>query len=142
MRLDLRRFLTLYYGLGTLLFWGIDLVLAAPIRASFIGHPTYRVFYYLALLGLGALCRWRPAAAPAVGMFESAVNLFLVLLSILMPIWGMPDQILGGGAIAAPFGPWTLQNAFLSGCVLIFTFHRSRAALEHQMRTRNRSDNK
>ena len=56
MARDHRRLLALYYGIGTLVFWGIDIVLSAPIRASFIGRPGARILYYLGLLGLGALC--------------------------------------------------------------------------------------
>ena len=135
---DLNRLLTLYYGVGTLVFWGIDMVLAAPIRASFIGRPGLRIGYYLALLALAALCRWRPTAAPLVGIAESSVNLLLVMMSILMPVWGLTDQALAGGELGLPFTTWTLLNALLSGLVFVYTFHRSRSALERQI-ARSRS---
>ena len=132
-RQDIRRFLAGYYGVGTLLFWGLDIVLSAPIRASFIGRPSLRMGYYIGLLGLAVICRRRPEAAPAVGVLESSANLFLVLLSILLPIWSLPDQAAAGTEVLLPFNAWTLSNAFLTGCVLIYTFHRSREALERQI---------
>ncbi len=137
MNRDPRRLLAAYYGPGTLVFWGIDIVLAAPVRASFIGRPVWRVTYYLGLLGLGALCRWRPNAAPAVGVIESAANFVLVLLSILLPVWGLADQVLAGAIDAGEpqlLTPWKILNALLSGAVFLFAFHRSRAALERQLR--------
>ncbi len=148
MTLDARRLLAAYYGPGTLIFWGLDIVLSAPIRASFLGRPTWRVAYYLGLLGLGALCRWRPGAAPAIGLVESSVNFLLVLLSILLPVWGMADQVLGGaggtGGAASAGGAgvltsWTIMNALLSGTVFVLAFHKSRAALERQL-ARGRED--
>ena len=132
MTRDVRRLLAVYYGPGTLLFWGMDIILSAPMRASFIGRPMWRVVYYLGLLGLGALCRWRPASAPLVGMIESAVNFFLVLLSILFPVWGLTDQVLAGdpaSEVGLPFTTWTIMNALLSGAVFAFAFQRSTDAL-------------
>ena len=72
-------------------------------------------------------------------MLESSVNLLLVLLSILLPVWGMTDQVIAGAQVRLPFGAWTFPNAVLSGLVLIFTFHRSRAAFERDLAKKRRT---
>lgn len=129
----LPRFLTRYYLLGTLAFAAIDWFLAAPIRAAFIGQPTQRLAYYAALIGLGFLCSSRPTWAPIVGIVESSVNLLLVLLSIMLPIYGLTDAVEGGGAVGLPFTTWTFVNVAISGAVLIYSFQRSQRALFKQM---------
>ncbi|MEK9500425.1 hypothetical protein [Gaopeijia maritima] len=122
-------FLRFYYLGGTLAFAALDWLLAAPIRAVFFGRPTHRLMYYLALLAVGLLCRFRPTWTPVLGMAESAVNLTLVLLSILLPIWGSLDAVAAGGEAYRPASTWVLLNALLSGAVLILAFQRTQRGL-------------
>ncbi len=126
------RFFTLYYSLGTLAFAALDWILAAPIRAAFLHAPNQRVLYYAALVGLGFVCRAKPTWAPVVGMAESSLNLLLVLLSIMLPIYALADQVEGGGAVGLPFTRITLLNVAVTGSVLIYTFHRSQRAFQRQ----------
>lgn len=132
----LPRVLSLYYIAGTLLFAAVDWVLSAPIRAAFLGRPSQRWIYYALLIGLGVLCRARPTWAPMVGMLESAANLTLVLLSIMLPIYALTGTVEAGGPAGLPFTSWTFANVLLTGSVLIFTFHRSQRALLRQAKRR------
>ena len=89
----------------------------------------------LFVLALGLIAALRPRLAAWIGMGESVANLTLLLLSILMPIWGLLDGPLGeavGGAVdPILFGPAQIGNTLLVGGMLILTFHRNKArALE------------
>lgn len=139
--MKLPRALSLYYIAGTLGFAVIDWVLAAPIRAAFLARPSQRWVYYAVLIGLGLLCRARPAWAPLVGMLESAANLTLVLLSIMLPVYALTSSVEEGGGAGLPFTPWTFASVLLSGSVLIYTFHRSQRALLRQAKRRVGSSN-
>ena len=114
----LPRALSLYYIAGTLGFAVIDWVLAAPIRAAFLARPSQRWVYYAVLIGLGLLCRARPGWAPLVGMLESAANLTLVLLSIMLPVYASTSSVEAGGGAGVPFTSWTFVSVLLSGSVL------------------------
>lgn len=131
----LTRIITGYY-LATPVFAALDLLADAPVRAAGLGGPAWRWGYYVILLVLGLLCRARPAWAPAVGMTESAFNLVLLLLSILLPIWSLPDAVLAGGPTVVPAGPVELVNVALSGSVAILSFKRSERALYRGLRRR------
>lgn len=121
------RLVTGYY-LATPLFAVADLAVAAPVRVAGVLTGGPRVGYFLAVFALGVLCRVRPGAAPWVGMAESSVNLLLLLLSILLPIWSLADP--GAGAHPLPVGltPAAAGNALLSGAALVLSFHRHQAA--------------
>jgi hypothetical protein len=90
--------------------------------------------YYAAVFALGLLCRARPRVAPFAGIVESATNLTLLFLSILLPIWSLPDAVASGAPLAAGLTPLALVNAVLSGTVMIASFQRSRAAAEQEVR--------
>lgn len=124
---------SLYY-LSTPLFAVLDFAWDVPVRVAGLGAPWQRGAYYLVLVLLGVLCRARPRAGPWVGMAESSVNLVLLLLAILLPIWSMPDAVLTGVTPAPVMGGVGLANAFLSGLVLVASFHRSRMAAERGLR--------
>lgn len=127
--------LVLYY-LATPLFAGLDAVADWPVRVAALPEGGWRWFWYVVLLLLGLLCRIRPRLTPLVGMTESSVNLTFLLLSILLPIWGLPAGDLDrAGTIA--FGPVRIVNVLLSGGALILAFHRSQAALGRELTGRD-----
>jgi len=112
------------YYLATPLFAALDAVAGWPVRLAGFPDQGWRWGWYLLLFLLGLLCRARPRLAPLVGMGESSVNLTLLFLSILLPIWGMTEQVYQvAGPIA--FGPVRIVNVLLSGGALILAFHRS-----------------
>ena len=61
-------------------------------------------------------------------MAESSVNLLFLFLSILLPIWNMPDAVLSGSSVEGPLDMTGLSNAVLSGSVLLYGFYRRQAA--------------
>ena len=92
---DRNRLLTGYY-LATPAFWLLDLLVQAPIRAAALEQPGWRFTYYVFAFACGLLCRWRPRLAPVVGMAESSVNVLLLVLSVLLPIYSLPGQLESG----------------------------------------------
>lgn len=120
------------YYLATPLFAVVDLAAGAPVRVSGVLPGWGRGAYYAVLLLLGFLCRARPAATPWVGMAESSVNIFLLLLGILLPVWSMTDAVLAGAPLRGGLTPAAAGNALLAGGALVMSFHRhKRAALGH-----------
>lgn len=113
------------YYLATPLFLVFDLALNAPVRVAGLDGLGLRVAYYGAAFLLGFACRRWPGAAPFIAMGESSVNLFLLMLAVLLPVWSAPDAILAGGepdtgALAA-----RTVNLALAGGVLVWAFHQN-----------------
>jgi hypothetical protein len=127
-----------WYYLATPLFALLDLGFGFPVRVAGLADPRHRAVYYVVLMGLGVLVRERRRLAPWVGMAESVVNLVLLFLAILLPIWSFPDQVLaGGGAAPEVMDPPALLNALVAGTVLAVAFYRNQwAALGRNGRTR------
>ena len=115
------------YLLATPAFVVADLAFDMPFRVAALADSNLRFLYYGASMLCGGLTYVRPAAAPWVGMGESATNLFLLMLSILLPIWNMPDAIMSGASIEGPFDQMSLLNVVLSGSMLIYGFYRYQA---------------
>jgi hypothetical protein len=121
------RWLTGYY-LATPLFAAVDLALGFPLRVAPLLPQGGRLAWYAGAFALGVLARARPAATPWVGMLESASNLTLLLLSILLPIWSFP--LAGPSEVPAQVGltPAGAANALVSGLAMVASFHQHEAA--------------
>ena len=115
----------LYYTAGTLVFWAIDIVLSAPIRAAFLGRSGLRWGYYGALLLIGVAGRQWPRTALPLALLEGSVNLVLLVLSIMLPVWGVLDQIESHQPLSLGFTPWTFVNVALTGGALIYFLRRN-----------------
>ncbi len=125
--LSIDRWVTAYY-LATPLFLVLDRGLGAPVRVSAIATPNQRLVYYVVLMALGLACHLRPRLTPWVGMGESAANIFLLILAVMLPIWSMPDAVLAGEPVEGPFSRVSLINFILSGSALVVSFHRNQSA--------------
>jgi hypothetical protein len=53
------------------------------------------------------------------------VNLLLLVLSVLLPIFTLPALVAEGGDVSVPFGPVQLLNVFLSGSMLVISFYHN-----------------
>jgi hypothetical protein len=122
------RLVQAYYAL-TPVFAVVDLAFGLSIRAAGITDTAWRLAYYVFVLGCWLLMRRRPAWTPAIGIAESSVNLFLLILGILGPIFALPAAVAEGADVYLPFGMTTLANLILSGTVIILSFHRHQADL-------------
>ena len=100
-------------------------MLGLSVRAAGIPRFDLRLLYYAFCLGCAALCQWRPGVSPLVGMAESVVNLFLLLLSVMLPIFNAVDAVTTGAPVASPMDAGKLINVMLSGTMLVFSFYRN-----------------
>ena len=116
------------YLLATPAFLIADMEFGMPFRVAALEGSDYRFLYYAGATLLGVVSRLRPALAPWAGMAESSVNLLLLLLAILLPIWNLPDAVLNGSSVESPLDMTGLSNAMLSGSVLLYGFYRSQTA--------------
>jgi hypothetical protein len=117
-----------WFLLATPAFALLDLAGGPALRVAGVAGTGPRQGYYLILVILGVFMLRAPRLAPWLGMGESVVNLFLVLLSILLPIWTLPE-VVGSGAgpeEADLLTPARLVNAVLAGGVFIWSFHLNR----------------
>ena len=119
------------YYLGSPLFFLFGVWWGVELRASFLPSPGLRSLYYAFVTALGVLTYFRPRTAPFVAMGESCVNLLLIFLWILLPIYGLGDTALEGGGAGVPYTPGeVLVNGGLAGLVFVLGFYRAqRAAL-------------
>ena len=117
------------YYLATPLFLLADLLLSLPIRVAALADPGVRYLYYAFAFGCGVFTHVRPKTAPYLGILESALNIFLLVLSVMLPIIQLPDRLFAGEPLAAPFSGVRIANVVLSGTVLIASFHVHQATL-------------
>jgi hypothetical protein len=123
------RFIQGYY-LGSPLFWLVGLFWGYELRTTFLTDPGQRLAYYAFISGLGLLAYFRPSAGPWVALGESSLNLVLLILGILLPIYGLADQALSGGAIGLPYTAGeVLMNGVLAGTFFLLGFYRAQAEL-------------
>jgi hypothetical protein len=118
------------YYLATPLFAIADLGFGMSVRVAGLEEPWHRGVYYAVAFGCGALCRLHPSATPWVGMLESSASLLLLLLSVLLPIWSLPEAAASGAPLTLPYDMQSLVNTLISGTALIWAFQRSRAGVE------------
>ncbi len=117
------------YYLGSPLFFLLGLWWGVELRASFLPDPGVRFLYYAFISALGLLTYFKPRTAPWVAMGESSLNLLLILLWILLPIYDLSGW---GAEVGDPGLPYTagqvLVNGGMAGTLLILGFHRAQGA--------------
>lgn len=123
IRLERHWLLRAYY-LATPVFLFIDLVFQAPVRASFLPQPGQRWAYYGFCLTCGLAAQARPAWTRPIAFSESCVNLLLLALSVMVPIWSLVDTI-DTVAGPPPFGPTQLANFGISAVIMLLAFYRT-----------------
>ena len=112
----------LFFLLG--LWWGVE------VRVTFIPDPGPRFIYYVVLSGLGLLVHFRPSSAPWVALGESSLNLLLIILWILLPIYALSDGVMESGAIGVPYTPvQVLVNGLLAGGFFLVGFYRAQGEI-------------
>ena len=106
------------------IWWGFE------VRASFIPDPTKRFLYYVLLSGLGLLAYFRPKSAPWVALCESSLNLLLIMLWILLPIYSLGEAGIDHGPVGVPYTPGqVLVNGLLAGSFFLLGFYRAQGAI-------------
>ena len=118
----------LFY-LATPLFVAVDFVVGMPARAAGLPNPEWRVAYYALLGGCWWLCRTWPGLSPVVGLVEGSTNLTILFVSVLLPIWGASEAVMGGNVVASPMSPAAWWNLGVVAPVLILAIKSNEGAL-------------
>ncbi len=113
-----------WFYLATPLFALADAAGWGPLRAAGIPDVRVRWFYYGGLFLLGLLVRRFPAAALPTALVEGSLNLLLLLLSVLGPIWGLLDSPEATGDVVAAL-PVRVLNLALVGGAVVFALQRT-----------------
>jgi hypothetical protein len=115
------------YYWATALFVVADLAFNANMRAAALPRADLRYGYYALCFGCGFACRKWPRAAAWIGMGESALNILLLILSIMLPILSLTDTMFTGGDTPELMSPGKLANFMFTGAVLYISFQRNQA---------------
>jgi hypothetical protein len=121
--------LKIYYA-ATPLFALADWGLGANVRAvALAGFPGLRTAYYGLCFGCAFLLHVRPGWANPVALAESSGNILLLVLSIMLPYYGMIETLAAGGSVAAsPITSALVANFLVSGSVWSIAFYARQAA--------------
>ena len=115
------------YYLGTIPFVLLDVLADVNVRvAAFIDQPALRGAYYALCLACLAFTLWKPAFSILVGLGESALNIALLVLGIMLPLYTWDLDAAGELSRAGP--PVTLEmvtNFGIAGSVCLFSFYRT-----------------
>jgi uncharacterized Tic20 family protein len=122
------RFIQVYY-LATPVFFLADLLFNASIRVSFIESASMRYAYYGFCLFCGLVSYLLPPFASLVGLFESSLNILLLVLGIMVPIHVLPGQVLEGQPGGVAFTGRSILNFGLSATILTISFQARLTAL-------------
>lgn len=120
--------LTAYY-LASPLFACADW-LGANVRAvGLADFPEWRAGYYVACTAIGALNVLKPAWSAPLGLLESATNILLLALSVMLPYTRLIETLADGGEPQAlPFTAAFVTNFLISACVALSQYYRARAS--------------
>lgn len=122
-----------WFYIITPVFAVVDWVWGVPARAAGIPSPAWRAGYYVLLIGCGLLCRRVPEAGPFVGVVESSVNLLLLLLAVLLPIWSAAEGAPPVNGDPTFLGPGVWLNLLISGPLLILAIKSNERAIHRRL---------
>ena len=106
------------------LWWGIE------IRVTFLPNPGPRFAYYAFISALGLLAHVRPRSAPWVALGESSLNLVLIFLWILLPLYSLSDALEAGIPVGVPYtANQVLVNGLLAGSFFVLGFYRAQGVI-------------
>lgn len=121
--------MSLYYYF-TPLFIVFDYVGGINVRVAVLDTmPLYKNLYYgfCILCGIGMFAL--PRCTPIVALFESTINILLIILAVFLPyiqVVMQSDNILNSNwEAASAFAIPRIVNLVLAGTVAIFAFHGS-----------------
>ena len=130
MEIHSRHSMTSLYYYGTPLFILMDYYGGISVRVAVLdAMPLYKNLYYgfCVLCGVGMYAL--PRCAPIVALFESTINILLIVLAVFLPYVQtvlQSDNILDSNwEAASAFAIPRIVNLVLAGTVAVFAFHGS-----------------
>ena len=112
------------YYLLTPVFFLLHFGFGVNLRSSIPGVADAWLYAYYALCFLAGFIAFRKAVTGALfSLLESSVNIMLLLLSVLMPIYTVGNS--PDGIAAAHFGLAELIHFLIAGTILLISFYRN-----------------
>lgn len=118
------RALSIYF-LAAPLFLVMDFSLSSPVRVLPIDDPLVKLLYYISLFLVGVFGLRRRFIASIGGLVDSALNAFLLVASVMMPLAASVESVMEGGQAHLPFTPLFFLNFFITAVVLVVAFNDS-----------------
>jgi hypothetical protein len=119
------------YYLLTPLFLVLDTRYGISVRASGLTLPEYRYLYYGFCLLCAAGCYWRVSYTPLIAMAESSINLLILFLGVMLPIYSLVELPLDTEAVRS-FNGERLFNFLITGIVLVTVFQSAQRELRQK----------
>ena len=117
------RTLQLYY-LATPVFFLLHFGFDINLRISIPGVADAWLYAYYALCFLAGFVAFNSAVTGALfSLLESSVNILLLLLSVLMPIYTIGHA--SENVVATAFGVPELLHFLIAGSILLISFYRN-----------------
>ena len=112
-----------FYYFITPLFFAVDLLFGINLRVSVpIGeNEAFYYFYITACFILGSFVFKSPVSSAWFGLAESSVNILLLMLSVMLPIFKLAGDLDAAGSFT--FGTQELFHFLIAGSILILSFH-------------------
>lgn len=117
------KFLTYYY-LGTPAFFLVDYFSDVNIRVNLPASYAFWEYVYFGVCFLfGFVSYNRQTLSSVFALIESSVNILLLVLSVMVPLWAIPLAVVDEQPYENPFTPAFLVNFVLSGAILLVSFY-------------------
>ena len=112
------------YYLATPVFFILHFIFDINLRISIPGAHDSWLYMYYALCFVAGFIAFNTVITGAVfSLIESTINILLLLLSVLMPIYNIGHVAGENGGIA--FGLPELVHFFIAGSILLVSFYQN-----------------
>ncbi len=75
----------------------------------------------------------RPTLLPLIGLTDSSINLLLLILSIMLPIWGMTELVFTDRPVPALVPPARMWNFALAAPMVVISIKLNEHALSNRI---------
>lgn len=112
------------YYLATPVFFLLHYAFDINLRIVIPGAPDGWLYAYYLFCFVAGFIAFKSALTGALfSLVECTVNISLLLLSVLLPIYALGDGTAGIGNVA--FGVPELVHFFIAGSILLYSFYRN-----------------
>lgn len=122
----------LAYLLATPVFWLADMLLGFEIRIAFLEDGLWKTAYYSVLSISAVTCYLYPAWTALIAFLESTANVFIHILSFIVPVFYLPAQTLNGTEGTLHFEIGNVLGFILVGAIMTMSFQGAVDAMRNQ----------
>lgn len=120
-----------YYYYLTPLFFIADFLWDQSFRVAGLGDPVYRHYYYGFCLACAMVCYLTPRLSSLVTLFESSINMAILVLGIMLPVINAGNTLEAGGSEIG-LSVQRLINFIFAGSLICYSFYNSLAGLKEE----------